>query len=210
MKLYADTPVRRSFQILRDLLFVCWVVCWIWVGGVVHDGTLALAAPGRQVEESATSLAEGLRDAGSFLDDLPLVGSGASVPLDKASAASEALADSGRAEVAAVEDLAFWLGLSIALIPILVVGAFYVPVRVRFAREATAGRRFIDAAADLDLFALRALTRQPMHVLARVSDDPAGAWRAREPDVIAALADLELRAHGLRPPRPLSAGAGPG
>ena len=108
-----------------------------------------------------------------------------------------------------MERLAFWLGLSVALIPVLIVAAFYLPVRLRFIREATAGRRFIDATADLDLFALRALARQPMHVLARVHDDPAGAWRASDPDVVAALADLELRECGLRPRAPLSAGPGP-
>jgi hypothetical protein len=84
------------------------------------------------------------------------------------------------------------------------VGAFFVPVRWRFVREATAGARFIDAAEDLDLFALRALARQPLHVLAGVSDDPAGAWRARDGDVVAALAALELRDSGLSLPARLS------
>ena len=88
-----------------------------------------------------------------------------------------------------------------AAIPILVVSAFYLPVRYRFIRRATAGQRFVDAVEDLDLFALRALARQPMHVLAKVSDDPAGAWRRRDPVVTRTLAELELRANGLRPPR---------
>ena len=70
---------------------------------------------------------------------------------------------------------------------------FFVPIRWRFVREATASARFIDAAEDLDLFALRALARQPMYVLAKISDDPAGAWRARDPEVVTALAALELR-----------------
>ncbi len=213
MKVYADSPARRSSQIVGDLLFVLWAVSWAWVGLTVHDGTMALAGPGRQVEQSATALAEGLRDAGSFLDGVPVIGSGAAAPFERASGASEALAGAGRSEVEAVEDLAWWLGVSIALIPILVVAAFYLTARWRFARQATAGRRFIDASADLDLFALRALARQPMHVLARVHDDPAGAWRDRDPQVVAALADLELRACGLRPKRPIptlpSAGPGP-
>ena len=57
-----------------------------------------------------------------------------------------------------------------------------------------------DAAEDLDLFALRALSRQPMHRLARISDDPAGAWRRRDPAVVRRLAELELRTVGLKPP----------
>ena len=64
----------------------------------------------------------------------------------------------------------------------------------------------MDAAADLDLFALRALARQPLHVLARISDDPAGAWRARDPEVVLALGSLELREAGLRVPAQLRSG----
>ena len=38
-----------------------------------------------------------------------------------------------------------------------------------------------------------------MRVLAKVSDDPAGAWRARDPEVVRRLAALELADVGLRP-----------
>lgn len=120
------------------------------------------------------------------------------------SSASTSLAAAGRSQVDAVNRLAWVLGISIATIPILTVGAFFVPARWRFDREATAGARFIDAAEDLDLFALRALARQPMHVLAQVSDDPAGAWRERDPVVVPALAAPELRDAGLSVPARLS------
>ena len=101
----------------------------------------------------------------------------------------------------AVEWLANWLGWSVALVPILGALLLHLPPRVRFVRRAAAGRALIDSAADLDLFALRALANQPMHVLAKVSDDPAGAWRARDPDVVRRLAELELADVGLRPRR---------
>jgi hypothetical protein len=208
MKMYSDHTVRRSLQIARDLALVLWVAAWVWVGRVVHDGTMALAAPGRQVDRSASTMADGLAEAGRRLDDVPVVGGGMAAPFDKASAASAALAGAGRDEVAAVERLSWVLGTSIGLIPILVVLAFYLPGRWRFIREATAGARFVDASADLDLFSLRALAKQPMHVLAKVHDDPAGAWRARDADVVRALAELELREFGLRPPRLASAGPG--
>src|SRR3954447_25125168 len=200
MKLYADAPVRRTRQLLADLLFLLWLLGWVWVGHVVQHGTAQLAGVGQQTDESATSLASGLTDAGDSLRDLPVVGGGAAEPFDRMSSASEALAAAGRSQATAVHRLAWILGLSIATIPILPVGVFFLPVRWRFAREATAGARFIDAAEDLDLFALRALTRQPMHVLAKVSDDPAGAWRARDREVVTALAALELRDSGLSLP----------
>ncbi len=204
MKIYADTPARRTAQIVADVVFVVWLVAWVWIGNVIYDGTMALAGPGRQTTEAATSLSSGLIDAGDRLREVPLVGDEVAGPFDQASGAADSMAEAGRQQVRAVERLALGLGLSIAAIPILVVSAFFVPLRWRFARRATAGARFIDAAEDLDLFALRALTRQPMHVLARVSDDPAGAWRNRDPEVVRELARIELRSSGLKIPARLS------
>lgn len=201
MKVYADAPARRTRQMVGDLSLVIWLLLWTWVGRIVHDGTMALAGPGRQTDEAASSMADGLRDAGGRIDDAPLVGDELATPFDKAASASDDIASAGRDTVEAVERLALVLGWAVALIPILVALAFYVPGRWRFAREATAGARFIDASEDLDLFALRALANQPMRVLAGVSDDPAGDWRRRDPDVVRRLAALELADVGLRPQR---------
>ena len=199
MKLFADTPAHRTRQVVADLLFVAWLVLWVWIGAAVHDGTMELAGPARQTDTAATSMAAQLRDAGGRLSDAPLVGDELAVPFDRAADASDGLATAGRDTVEAVERLALLLGLSVALIPILVVAVVHLPRRWRFVREATAGARFIDATEDLDLFALRALAHQPMSVLAKVSDDPAGAWRARDPEVVRRLAELELADVGLRP-----------
>jgi hypothetical protein len=90
--------------------------------------------------------------------------------------------------------------LAVGAIPVLIALAIHLPLRWRFVREATAGRRYVDSAADLDLFALRAMSRQPLHRLARISDDPAAAWRRGDPEVVRALAVLELRHSGLSLP----------
>jgi len=199
MKLYADAPARRTLQMFADLLFVGWLVLWVWIGMAVHDGTLELAGPARQTDSAATAMADQFRDAGDKLGEAPLVGDELAVPFDKAAEASDGIASAGRDTVSAVERLALLLGLSVALIPILIAVAIHLPRRWRFIREATAGARFINASEDLDLFALRALANQPMRVLAGVSDDPAGAWRARDPEVVRRLAELELADVGLRP-----------
>lgn len=201
MKLYAEIPSRLLRQLVTDALFVVWLVAWVWIGGVIHDGTLALAAPGEQVESSAGSLADSMAEAADVLGGTPVVGDEAALPFEKAADAAGTLAEAGRSEVEAVEALALWLGVSIALIPILVVTAFYLPGRIRFVREATAGQRFIDSSADEDLFALRAMAHQPMHVLARISDEPVAAWRRGDDEVVRALAALEMRSVGLRPRR---------
>jgi hypothetical protein len=200
LRLYADDQTRRARQYVGDFLLVLWVVTWIRLADTVHDATLQLASPGRSIESSGTDLAERLRAAGAAVDDTPLIGDRLAAPLDGAGGAADQLADAGTAQVEAVTTLAFWLGLSVALIPILLALAAYLPFRIRFVRRATAGQRFMDSADDLDLFALRALSHQPLHRLARISDDPAGAWRSGDVDVVRRLAELELRDVGLRPP----------
>jgi hypothetical protein len=46
------------------------------------------------------------------------------------------------------------------------------------------------------------MANQPMNRLAKISDDPVAAWREGDSEVIARLADLELRSTGLRAPEP--------
>ena len=129
-----------------------------------------------------------------------MVGDRAQGPFDGAGGAADGLAGAGRAQVEAVDSLAFWLAASVALIPIVLLLALHLPRRVRFVRRATAGQRFLDSRADMDLFALRAIAHQPLHVLARLDDDPAGAWRRGDRAVVDQLAALELHSVGLRVP----------
>jgi hypothetical protein len=200
MKLYADAPGHRARQVVGDVLLALWVAVWVKLALVVHDATLALAAPGEQIERAGTGLAGRLRDAGSSVGGIPLVGDDVRAPFDGAGDAADQIAAAGSAQVEAVHTLAFWLGLAVAAIPILVLLAVYLPLRWKFVREATAGQRFVDSGSDVDLFALRAMANQPLHRLARISDDPVGAWRDGDPAVVRALALLELRDVGLRPP----------
>lgn len=202
MKIYADSSERRTLQVLGDLLLVAWVILWLRVAETVRDATLSLAAPGEHLEEAGDGLAGKLRDAGDAVDGIPLVGDDVRTPFDGAGDAAARIAAAGTAQVEAVQALAFWLSLAVGAIPIVVIAGIYLPMRWRFVREATAGRRYLDAAADLDLFALRAMAHQPMHRLARVSDDPVRAWRDRDPAVVRALAVLELGAVGLTAPEP--------
>jgi hypothetical protein len=207
MKIYADAPARRSAQMLGDLLLIGWVYLWVQTAGVVRDATLSLAAPGEQIADAGSGLADQLRDAGRTVGEVPLVGDQVRAPFDGAGGAADRIAAAGEAQVEAVETLAFWLGLSVGAIPVLIALGIYLPLRWRFIRGATAGRRFIDSSDDLDLFALRAMANQPLHRLARISDDPAGAWRRRDPDVVRRLAALELRDSGLSVPEvPVSGG----
>jgi hypothetical protein len=199
-RLYAGSSARRTRQVTGDVLVLVWVALWVRLGDVVHDVTLALAAPGRGIERSAADLSARLRDVGGALGGLPLVGAGVRAPLDDAGRAAQRISDAGAAQVAAVQHLALWLGVVVAVVPAVLALAAYLPMRWRFVREATAGQRFVDGAADLDLFALRAMAHQPMHRLSRVSPDPVAAWRSGDQQVIRAIALLELRDAGFTPP----------
>ncbi len=200
MKFYADLVPRRALQLAGDFGCLIWVMVWIWVATVVHDAVMGLATPGRKLDAAGTSLGEKLRDAGSTVGGIPYVGDDVEQPFEGAGSSADQMAAAGRSQIEAVETLAFWLALAVALIPVLIALAVYLPPRIRFVLRATAGQKFLDSTADLDLFALRAIANQPLHVLARVSDDPARAWRDADPDVILRLATLELKDVGLAPP----------
>lgn len=198
--LYAQTPWRRARQIVADLLVIGWVVLWVRVGLAVHDVVGRLAAPGRTLEDAGSSLSDGLGSAGETVARVPVIGDDVREPFTAAGGAADSIARAGVEVQDGVAQLALVLGVTIAAVPILLVVAVWLLVRVRFARRARAAGRILDSAADLNLFALRALATQPVRVLAGVSDDPADAWRRGDPEVVHALAALELRSLGLRPP----------
>jgi hypothetical protein len=200
MKLYADLPVRRTAQIVADVLVFAWVAVWAWMGRAVHDATQQLAEPGRTLQGAGSGFRTQMGEAGRAVSDVPLVGDRRSEPFERAGSAGTSIERAGSDLVDAVTGLAMLLVWVTALVPVVLVVFVWALLRGRFVRRATAAQRFIDSAADLDLFALRAMATQPMHRLAGISDDPTGAWRARDPRVIAALAQLELQDCGLRPP----------
>lgn len=202
MPLYAQTPRRRTLQLLGDLLVIGWVVLWTRTGQWVHDTVATLATPGQTLENAGTSLSESLASAGDTVARVPLVGDDARTPFTAAGKAADSISRAGIEVQEGATQLAMLLGLTIAAIPIVLVVGLWLRSRTRFLSRAAAARRILDSAADLDLFALRALATQPVRALARISDDPADAWRAKDPDVVRALASLELRSLGLRPPAP--------
>ena len=201
MKLYSDVGRQRVGQLVGDLMLVGWIWLCVELGQLVFRVTNALGAPGRKAAEAGDGLAGDLRRLSEPIGKVPVVGDQLRSPVDGAAGAAGKLAEAGRDQAQAVEQLAYVLaGVTIGL-PVLFAVLIWVPRRIRFARRATAARRFIDSAADLDLFALRAMANQPMHKLAKISDDPVSAWRERDQEVVTALATLELRSTGLKPPR---------
>ena len=201
MKLYSSVGVQRVGQMFGDLMLVAWIAFCTALGLTVFKITNALGYPGRKAAEAGDGLAGDLRKMSEPVGKVPAVGDELRAPIDGAAGAAARLAQAGRDQAHAVEQLAYLLAAVTIGLPVLFALLIWLPRRIRFSRRATAAQKFIDNAADLDLFALRAMANQPMHRLAKISDDPVGAWREGDTTVIAQLADLELRSTGLKAPK---------
>ncbi|NAZ81330.1 hypothetical protein GTR02_05825 [Kineococcus sp. R8] len=197
MPFYADAGPRRVRQVTGDLLLVVGVLAAGWLGRTVRAAVAALADPALSFAAGATGLAQRLRDAGEQAGDTPLVGDELARPLDAASSSAGSLAAAGREQAGAVQDLARTLGLATALIPIALLLLLWGLPRLRWLRRARSSRRLAATPGGDTLLALRALQGGPDAALLAVHPDPAAAWRAGDPAVVRALADLQLRSVGV-------------
>lgn len=203
MALYARRPARLIGQVVADVFVVVWTVVCALLGMAVHDLVAAVAEPARQTASAAARIADSIRTAGDEAAEVPGVGEQLRRPFDSTADSVRDLVAYADQQVATIERLAVVTGWLVFALPVVLVLVIWLPRRIGFALRSRAAQRFVDSSADLDLFALRAMAVQPMHVLARVSDDPVAAWRAGDRDVIDRLAELELRRSGLRRPESL-------
>lgn len=199
VRLYAETTAMRVRQVAGDLAVLAWVVLWALAGITLHGLVDQLATPAAAVERAGEAFAGDVGDLQERVGRIPVVGDELRDPFGRLGGVGRVLADAAATQQQVVHDLALWLGLAVALVPIAALLVVWLPRRVTWAREAGAASRLRLDAADLELFALRALANRPLRHLRRVTPDPAGALRAGD---YAGLAELELRALGLRPPGP--------
>jgi hypothetical protein len=199
VKLYAETAGLRARQLLGDLAVVAWTVAWVAAGMALYRLVEKLAVPGQRVEQAGGDLAGDVAEIQQKVGRLPVVGDELQDPFGRLAGVGRTLADAGMTQQEVVHQLALWLAVLVAAVPAVALLLAWVPRRVAWAREAGAASRLRLDGADLELFAIRAVANRPLRALHRITPDPAGALRAGD---YRALADLELRALGLRaPPR---------
>ncbi|MFV0462030.1 MAG: hypothetical protein ACK5MP_02365 [Nostocoides sp.] len=204
MKPYADDPSRRTRQVVADVAMALWALLWIRIGMAVHGAVMALAAPGQQLEQAGTSWSQQMNAAGDSTSDLPLVGDKVATPFHTVAGVGEEISSAGSSLIGAVQSLAMVAGWITALIPILIVVLIWGLLRLRYARRAGAMLALARIDGGQDALALRALVNQPVRRLLVVSQDPGGGWRRADPEIIDALASLEMRRWGLRIGPPLA------
>lgn len=207
MKVYADRPARAGNQLLGDALVAGWVLLWLWAGKQLHDVISSLATPGEKAEAAGRKLQSSLGDAGRKVGDLPLAGDDLRKPFDQGAASGRELAEAAQSYQESVARLAVLAGILVALAPIALVLAIWLPRRLAWIDEASAVTHLLSSHVDaVDLLALRALAHRPLHELARASGQTAGlveAWRSRDARTIDRLARLELDVLGIsHSPRP--------
>ncbi len=196
VKWYAETPAARTRQLTSDLFVVLWIALWVWLAMWLHDVIMLLAGPGERLEEAGNGLSENLTGAGDRVSDVPLIGDALASPLEGAASAADQISQAGQTTQDVVGTVALWLSVAFAAMPIVLVVLLWLPLRLRFAQQASAAAAL---RGDLELFALRALQNRPLHELARISPYPSRALRD-DPAALRALAAMEMRAIGLRPP----------
>lgn len=200
---YAKPGRRLLRQVLSDLFAVVWVIAWYLAGRAVYSVIHAVAEGAREMADVARGTADELADARDRVDAVPAVGDALSRPLDSLASGMAEVVARADAQVTMLNTLAWLAGVVTFLIPVAIMLWLWLPRRVRFWTQARATQEFLDSGADLDLFALRAMTNLPMSDLARVSPDPVRAWREGDARVIRELAELSFDHEGIRVPERL-------
>jgi hypothetical protein len=200
MPLYAQHPALRLRQVAADVGMLAWVVLWIVVARVALTAGLALAAPGRAVEELGSSVAGNMGSAARAARDVPLVGDELSSPFSKLAGAGDGVRGAGQSAQDAVGTLAAVLAVVLVVLPVGWLVLRWLPWRLRWLREARAARQVLAGTPDLELLAARALATAPLPRLAALPPGTGAAWRGGDPAAVRELAELELVRLGLRLP----------
>jgi hypothetical protein len=200
MRLETDLLPRRRTTRVLDVLLTLWVALWIAVGVLAGNELRELQTLSETVVGAGTALDQTGR-ALETIGEVPLVGEG---PAELGRRVRESAADvrtAGRSSGDSIRNLGLLLGLAIAVIPATPVLGFYLPLRLRRAREAGAlAERLATGRLDPDLeelLARRAIHTLPYHLLQAVSADPVADLEAGRFD---RLARAELRRLGLDAP----------
>lgn len=195
MKLYAELPRHTVRQITGDAFILGWIASWVWIGRFIYSLVEKLATPGRLIEGAGSDLAENAGGVDDRVSDIPVIGKFLKEPFESLERVGQTLQQAGQDQQSAVNTLAVWLGVLLALIPILFALYVWGTRRWKWVREASAADTFRSGDQALHLFALRAIATRPLSELRRATADPAGAYTSGD---YAALAWLELSELGLK------------
>jgi len=200
MTLYPDIGSQRNRQIVADLLTLSLIVLFIWVGMRMHDLVADLAVLATGIHQTGANLQDGFNSVAGSVSRIPVVGDPLASAFQSAGQTSGGnIANLGQAGEDAVNLLARAVGITVAMLPILVLLVAVLPRRIRGIREMTAARKITGLVANdaehAKLLAMRAAFGLPFRELLQYTDDPFADLAAGRYDALAraALADVGLR-----------------
>ena len=196
MKLYAELPTQRYRQAFFDLFLVAWCWAWIKVGMYLNDLVEKLSAAGRLLIDAGRDLEDTASSVQGTVVRVPVLGSFLKERFDGLVGVGQSLQDSGNSQVNTVDTLSMWLGIIVALLPILLALVIWLSRRAGWIRDASAAARLREDSENLHLFALRAISNRSLAELR--SKEAREAIRAFHAGDYAPLARLELKEMGLR------------
>lgn len=198
MKLYADAPVRRTRQVVGDLVAAAVLALGLLAGGLVWRSLHGLAERTRQLADAATTSADRLQQGVAALSDVPLVGDQLGGLLGQVGGFTDQTSGNLRSQADQLAWQAPAAGLAVIGVTVALVALFWGAARLRWIRTASA---LHSAGPDLmDTLALAALVADPVGVHRRQAN-LARRWQAGDPEAVHVLAAEQFRRHGLRAPR---------
>ena len=196
VKLYAELPVQRTRQVIFDLVALAWCALWIRLGMLLSDLVDKLSAGGRLLIDAGKDLQETTSSVQGAVVRVPVIGSFLKERFDGLAGIGRSLEESGVSQLQTVDTLSTWVGVVVALLPILLALWIWVSRRASWIRDASAAVRLRNDSRNHYLFALRAITNRPLTELS--SPAARDAIRAFHDGDYAPLARLELKELGLR------------
>ena len=149
MKLYAETAGLRARQLLGDLATLAWTAAWVAAGLTLYRLVERLAVPGARVEQAGSDFAGDVAEIQQRIGRVPVVGDQLQGPFGRLAGTGRTLAEAGATQQEVVHQLALWLGVVVAAVPVVTLLLVWLPRRVAWAREAGAASRLRLAGADL-------------------------------------------------------------
>jgi hypothetical protein len=196
MKLYAELPAQRTRQVILDLIALAWCAVCIRLGMFVHDLVDKLSAAGELLVDAGKDLQQTTSSVQGAVVRVPVIGSFLRERFDGLAGVGRSLEESGVSQLRTVDTLSMWLGVVVALLPILLALWIWTSRRASWIRDASAAARLRNDSRNHYLFALRAISNRPLTELS--SPAARDAIRAFHDGDYAPLARLELRGLGLR------------
>ena len=129
MKLYAETAGLRARQLLWDLGVLAWTAAWVAAGLMLYRLVEKLAVPGARVERAGSDFAGNVAEIQQKVGRIPVVGGQLQDPFGRLSGVGQTLADAGATQQEVVHQLALWLGVLVAAVPIVALLLVLLPRR---------------------------------------------------------------------------------